>query len=57
MSWVPKAMLIEIHNDSELAFQYDESWLKAGEFKSDKSALIQPKSETVIEIAPSTAPD
>ena len=47
-------MIIEIVNESELAFQLDGDWLKAGEFKSDKSALVAPNSETVVEITPST---
>ena len=49
-----EAMIIEILNESELAFQLDGDWLKAGEFKSDKSAIIPPNSETTIEITPST---
>ena len=28
-------MLIELINDSDLTFQLDGEWLKAGEFKSD----------------------
>lgn len=50
-------MIIEIVNESELAFQLDGDWLKAGEFKSDKSALVAPNSETVVEITPSTVHD
>jgi len=53
----PPAMIIEIVNESELAFQLDGDWLKAGEFKSDKSALVAPNSETVVEITPSTVHD
>lgn len=47
-------MIIQVLNESELAFQLDGDWWKAGEFKSDKSALIPPKSETTVEISPST---
>eukprot|EP00435_Cladocopium_sp_Y103_P035985 s851_g9.t1 len=49
-----QAMIIQVLNESELAFQLDGDWWKAGDFKSDKSALIPPKSETTVEIAPST---
>ena len=61
--WIPcapippaltEAMIIQVLNESELAFQLDGDWWKAGEFKSDKSALIPPKSETTVEISPST---
>mmetsp|Transcript_53876 Transcript_53876/g.125691 ORF Transcript_53876/g.125691 Transcript_53876/m.125691 type:complete len:705 (-) Transcript_53876:165-2279(-) len=46
-------MLLEIVNESELAFQLDGEWFKAGEFKSDRSALIAAKSQTTLEITPS----
>lgn len=46
-------MIIEIINDCELAFQLDGDWLKAGDFKSEKSALIPPLAQTTVEIAPS----
>ena len=49
-----EAMIIQVLNESELAFQLDGDWWKAGEFKSDKSALSPPKSETTVEISPST---
>ena len=61
--WIPcapippaltEAMIIQVLNESELAFQLDGDWWKASEFKSDKSALIPPKSETTVEISPST---
>ena len=44
-----------IINESELTFQLDGEWFKAGDFKSEKSSCIQPHGETVVEIAPSTA--
>ncbi|CAJ1342075.1 unnamed protein product [Effrenium voratum] len=46
-------MIIEIINESEFSFQRDGDWLKAGEFKSDKAALIPAKSQTNVEISPS----
>ncbi|CAE7233385.1 Vps13c [Symbiodinium natans] len=47
-------MLIELINDSDLTFQLDGEWLKAGEFKSEKSTAIAPKTTTTVEITPST---
>ena len=49
-------MIIEIINESEFSFQRDGDWLKAGEFKSDKAALIPAKSQTNVEMSPSAVP-
>lgn len=47
-------MKVVIINESDLTFQLDGDWFKAGDFKSEKSSRVQPHKETVVEIAPST---
>eukprot|EP00927_Polykrikos_kofoidii_P066618 TRINITY_DN62184_c0_g1_i1.p1 TRINITY_DN62184_c0_g1~~TRINITY_DN62184_c0_g1_i1.p1 ORF type:complete len:785 (+),score=159.42 TRINITY_DN62184_c0_g1_i1:139-2355(+) len=42
-------LLITLTNDSEHEFQFDGEWLSAGEWKSDRSAIIPAKSITVVE--------
>eukprot|EP00439_Symbiodinium_sp_Y106_P064170 s450_g10.t1 len=48
--WV---MIIEVRNESDLCFQLDGEWLKAGDFKTEKTG-IQAQTTTKLEIAPST---
>lgn len=46
---VEKRIRIEIRNDSDKKFLFDGDWLRAGDWKSDKTQAIEAESLSVIE--------
>jgi curved DNA-binding protein CbpA len=43
-------VLIEVTNNSEHTFVHDGEWLRAGEWKSNEKAVIEPKSLSMVEL-------